>query len=148
MPLAFNRTAYPDGHPLAIEHSEWLDERRRDVVSFSHHATGRLEYLMGNLDLEEMASSQIQTMLPVCHREPLLRRLLRRCGVNCTFVARFLDLSLDAEYVYLNQRFVVLELRMVETPRRRHVTCVVPKFETPWGATPLGAARSHLFDDA
>ncbi len=128
--------------PLSERDTESLvDERPEARVSFTRRANLRLEYVANNMDLELMAHIQIETLLPVFHRRPLLHKLLLRFGYSTTLVARFRDPGIDVQYIEVDGRFLVLDVWSVGSTRGRPATCVIPLVELPWTHIPL--YRTH-----
>lgn len=127
--------------PLSKLNTESSDEQPETRVSFTHRANAQLEYIVNNMDIELMAHIQIETLLPIFHRRPLLHRLLLRFGYSTILVARFKDPGIDVQYIEADGRFLILDAWCAGSVRCNPATCVVPQVELPWTNIPL--FRTH-----
>lgn len=120
---------------ITADWGKWPDVEGRDRVQLTEDARRRLDYVMNNMDLECMASVELELLLPIFHRRPLFQRMLLAFGWNCVLIATFDNLELDVEYVESQGYFRILNVWATK-PKSRS-TCRVPAVPIPWQMIPL-----------
>lgn len=103
-------------------------------MSLTHDACKRLDYVVNNMDLECMATAEIELMLPIFHRRPPLQRMLLAFRCNCVLTARFDHLGMDVEYVEREGYFQILNV-WCSRPKGRF-SCRIPNVPIPWHTIP------------
>lgn len=116
------------------DYGKWPNVEGRQRVSLTHDACKRLDYVVNNMDLECMATAEIELMLPIFHRRPPLQRMLLAFRCNCVLTARFDHLGMDVEYVEREGYFQILNV-WCSRPKGRF-SCRIPNVPIPWHTIP------------